>query len=68
MRVYSFTRVEMLVVLRYLLEKMKEEDWFSEALVPIYIDELNDSFFQIRVRLFTSLSCNGEDADDAFRR
>lgn len=35
MRVYSFTRVEMLVALRYLLEKMEEKDRFSEALVPI---------------------------------
>lgn len=28
----------------------------EEALVSIYIDELNASFFQVRVRLFTSLS------------
>lgn len=51
MRVYSFTRVETLLTLRYLLDKMQEE-----ALVSIYIDELNASFFQVRVRLFTSLS------------
>lgn len=51
MRVYSFTRVETLVTLRYLLEKMQEE-----ALASIYIGELNGSLFQARVRLFASLS------------
>lgn len=54
--------------LRYSLEEMEEEDRFSQALVPIYIDEVNSSFFQVRVRLFTSLSDNGKDTDDAFRR